>query len=104
MTHARVAVYQCKPGTIDESLKLVEKELAPIYQDKPGFIRFDVIATNDNTLISTTLWETPEQADLAVSVAKTWVDAHHIAPQVLLMKNYGGEMRLSRSGKAATRA
>jgi quinol monooxygenase YgiN len=103
MTHTRVAVYQFKPGTIDESLKLVEKDLAPIYQEKPGFIRFDVIEASDNTVISITRWETSEQAELATSVAATFVKAH-LAMHVVSMKNYVGSVRLSIAKKAPARA
>ena len=76
MQHARVAVYQVKPGTADEIARRAQAGMLPIFRNQPGFVAYGGVTADVDTVISLSFWQTQEQADAAdpclVVVAQAW--------------------------------
>lgn len=91
MQHMRIAVYQFKPGTVDEVIQAAERGMLPLFRSQPGFIQYTVVKTGDDAAVSTSSWETREQAEKAVATAAGWV-RENIAEKLVSVENHTGEV------------
>ncbi|HVC34751.1 MAG TPA: antibiotic biosynthesis monooxygenase [Chloroflexota bacterium] len=94
MPYARIAVYTFKPGQVDEVIRLAKEGMLPIFQRQPGYRRYHVIRTGDDSAISMSSWETKQVADAAVQKAADWVKAN-VADKIATVQNYVGEVAFS---------
>lgn len=75
--HARIALYEFKPGTRELVCQRAEAELSPILRKLPGFHGYEVIlAAEPDSLVSVSWWESEAQAQDAVRAAASWVQAN----------------------------
>lgn len=88
--HLRIANYKVVKGTFPE-LAETAKSMLKTFREQPGFIRYGVADTGDNTYVSISLWETHAQAEAAAPVAATWI-REHISDKVELRSNMVGEL------------
>ena len=91
MQHARIAVYQVKPGTADEIARRAQAEMLPIFRSQPGFVAYGGVTTDVDTVISLSFWQTQEQAEAAVQAAASWVK-DNLAEMVVSVQNYVGDL------------
>jgi heme-degrading monooxygenase HmoA len=91
MQHARVAVYQVKPGTADEIARRAQAGMLPIFRSQPGFVAYGGVTTDTDTVISLSFWQTQQQAEEAVQVATSWVK-DNLAEMVVSVQNYVGDL------------
>ncbi len=91
MQHARIAVYQVKPGTADEIVRRAQSGMLPIFQSQPGFVAYGGVTTDVNTVISISFWQTQQQAEAAVQLAASWVK-DNIADMIVSVQNYVGDL------------
>ena len=95
-THGRVAVYKFKPGAADQVIAKARSGFLPLLQGQPGFVRYAVVKTGDDSGISYSGWRSKEQADAAVASAASWVK-QNLADLVVSVENHVGEMAWSAS-------
>jgi hypothetical protein len=93
MQHLRVGLYVLTGGTSDQVIESVRSKggMVEVFQRQPGFISYGIGVTNDDFLISISLWDSSEQADAATAVAADWV-AEHIGDRVDLQEDFVGDL------------
>ena len=89
--HARVGLYQVKPGTLDASLEKARAELLPKMREQEGLKRYTVVTTGPDSFISLSGWDTREQAEKAAETLSGWVK-ENMGPSVVSMENHIGEV------------
>lgn len=89
--HARVAVYQFRPGGADIVIERGKAGMVPIFRQQPGFIAYVVVKTADDAGVSISTWDTAEQAEQAVQAAAAWVKAN-VAEHVVAVENHIGDV------------
>lgn len=95
MAHARVALYNVAPDTIDEVRQKVQEGMVPILQAREGFISYDVADVGGGTIISISRWETHDEAEQAVQTIADWVRDSGVGDLVERTQNYVGEILIS---------
>jgi heme-degrading monooxygenase HmoA len=88
--HARVGIYQVKPGTLDEALEKARNELLPRMREQPGLSRYTVVRTGPDSFVSLSRWETRTQAEQADQTLSGWVK-ENMGPSVVSMQSHIGE-------------
>jgi heme-degrading monooxygenase HmoA len=91
MQHVRIATYEIKKGSFEELAHIAQDGMLREFRDQPGFIRYGLADSGDNTCISLSLWETRKDADAAVTVSEAWV-RDHLADKVELRTNQVGDL------------
>ncbi|GAC1350872.1 MAG: hypothetical protein NVSMB27_37600 [Ktedonobacteraceae bacterium] len=91
MQHARVAVYQVKPGTADEIVRRAQAGMLPTFRSQPGFVGYGLVTSGETSVISLSFWQTPEQAEAAVQSAASWVK-DNLAEMVVSVQSYVGDL------------
>ena len=93
MRFTRLATYDMVKGTFPELVGLAEKGILPIFSKEPGFVDYGLIDAGHNKVTSISIWETREQAQKAVTVAQTWVQAN-MADRIHLTTTVVGDLAL----------
>lgn len=91
MQHARVAVYQFKPGTADEVIRRAQAGMLPTFRAQPGFVAYGLVKTSDSAGISLSFWQTEAEAEAAVKTAANWVK-ENLADLVVSVQNHVGDL------------
>ena len=91
MQHVRVAVYQFKPGTVDEVIRRAQAGMLPTFRAQPGFVGYGLVKTSDSTGVSLSFWQTSAEADAAVKTAANWVK-ENLADMVVSVQNHVGDL------------
>jgi heme-degrading monooxygenase HmoA len=91
MQHMRIAVYQFKPGRVDEAIRKAETGMLPTFRKQPGFVAYGLLKTGADAAVSISAWQTREEADAAVSVAASWVK-ENIAELTESVQNHVGDL------------
>lgn len=95
--HANVSIWKIKSrDSIEALLKKAESDMVPILRSQPGFIDFDAVLTDDDTLILIHRWESKKQANLGVLRLGPWLLAN-AATKVSPIGRHGGDIVLSTS-------
>ncbi|MEA2522196.1 MAG: hypothetical protein QOI81_1842 [Actinomycetota bacterium] len=78
MQHLRIGLYMLTGGTADQVIERVRSEggMAEVFQQQPGFVAYGVGVTDDEFLISMSIWDSAAQADAATQTAAEWVEEH----------------------------
>lgn len=93
MQHLRVGLYLLTGGTAEQVIERVRSTggMVEVFQQQPGFLAYGIGVTDDDFLISISLWDSAEQADAATAVAAEWV-AEHIEDRVELQEDFVGDL------------
>jgi hypothetical protein len=91
MQYLRLADYKITKGTFPEIADLAKGDMLKTFKAQPGFVRYGLVDTGDNSCLSISLWETHAQAEAAAPVAATWV-RDHLADRVELRSNKVGDL------------
>jgi heme-degrading monooxygenase HmoA len=90
MQHVRIAVYRLVPGSsAEEVLSKAQAGMLPIFRSEPGFVGYGVVTVDEDTLISLSIWNSPEEAEAAVEFAAEWVK-ENITQLIQTVQNYVG--------------
>ncbi len=100
--HARVGIYQVKPGTLDEALEKARNELLPRMREQPGLSRYTVVRTGPDSFVSLSRWETRAQAERAEHTLSGWV-RENMGPSVVSMRSHIGEATFTHGQSAPDR-
>jgi hypothetical protein len=91
MQHARVGVYESKPGMADEAIRKAQSGMLPVFQRQPGFVGYGLVKTSDHSLISLSFWETEDEAEKAVQTAAGWVK-ENLGDILVSVQNHVGDL------------
>ena len=91
MRHFRVALFDVTSGSADEVLKLVRAGFVPIFENQPGFVRYEIGTLDNGGMVSFSLWETADEAQRAVDLAAEWV-RDNTADHVQLREEHAGNI------------
>ena len=89
--HARIGLYQVKPGTLDASLARIRADLLPRLEEQPGMRRDVGVLIGPDSFLSFSVWETREQANAAAEMLAGWL-REHLGPTVVSVENGVGEI------------
>jgi quinol monooxygenase YgiN len=89
-SHARIAIYQTRPGTADAVIERARNELVPKVQGSPGFRRYTTLRSGPDSIVSITGWDSKEQAEQAIQGMTTWV-REALGPSLASVQNHLGE-------------
>lgn len=87
----RVAVYKFAPGAADRVVARAREGFLPILKAQPGFVRYVIVKTGEDSGVSYTGWASKSQAEEAIDKAATWVKAN-LADLVGSVQNHVGEV------------
>ena len=62
MRHLRIALYDMTSGTADEVIDLAGREMIPLFEAQPGFVRYEVGTLDSGGIVSFSIWETEAEA------------------------------------------
>jgi len=91
MTHARIAIYQVRPGTADGILQQVQAELVPQVRAYPGFVGYTAVRTGPDAIVSISAWQTREHAEHAAAEMSAWVRAN-LGAHIVSAEQHVGEV------------
>jgi len=91
MRHLRIALYDMKSGTAEESIEVARKGILPIFEKQPGFVRYEVGSLDNGGIVSFSIWETADEAQHAVDLAHDWVK-ENLADRVSLREEHTGDI------------
>lgn len=91
MQSIRIANYRITKGTFPEIAEEAKAGMLSTFRTQPGFIRYGLADTGDDTCVSISFWETHGEAEAAAPVAATWV-REHLADRVELRSNEVGDL------------
>jgi heme-degrading monooxygenase HmoA len=73
MRHARIVVYELAPRSADEVIRRAIAGMAPIFERQVGYVSYQLLKANEDTVISYSVWADHASAEAATRVAATWV-------------------------------
>lgn len=91
MRHFRVALYDVTSGSTDEVIEIARAGFVPIYEQQPGFVRYEVGKLDNGGVVSFSIWETADEALRAVQLAADWVK-ENLANRVRLREEHTGDV------------
>ena len=91
MRHFRVALYDVTSGSTDEVIEIAPAGFVPIYEQQPGFVRYEVGKLDNGGVVSFSIWETADEALRAVQLAADWVK-ENLANRVRLREEHTGDV------------
>ena len=93
MRFTRLATYDIVKGTFPELTGIAEKGILPLFVKEPGFVDYGLVDVGNNKVVSITIWETREEAQMSATMAATWVK-ENIADRVRLVTTHVGNLAL----------
>ena len=90
MSYVRVGIYTLK-GDAQKVIDEINSSALPMYQKESGFVSYSVAMTDDNTIISSSVWETKEAADKAREMMQDWA-SETVASEVSFKEDFVGEV------------
>lgn len=89
--HFRIAMYDLTSGTAQETVDIARKEMIPLFEAQPGFVRYEVGILDTGGIASFSIWKTEHEAKRAVELAHDWVAAN-IANRISLREEHTGDI------------
>jgi hypothetical protein len=91
MRHLRIALYDMTSGTAEEAIEIARKGMIPLYEQQPGFVRYEVGTLDNGGVVSFSVWETADEAQSAVDLAASWVK-DNLADRIKLREQHTGDL------------
>ena len=91
MKHLRLALYDMTSGTAEEAIEIARKGILPLFEQQPGFERYEVGTLDNGSVVSFSIWETAAEAQHAVALAASWVK-DNLADRVKLREEHTGNV------------
>jgi hypothetical protein len=101
---ANLRLYRIAAGQLDEAMHLADTELADRLAEEPGFVAYEVMATEDGNVCSMTIFEDREGADRSQDLAAEFVRDHLSGMEVERTGSMIGEIMVSRAGQRVLEA
>ena len=91
MQTMRIANYKMTKGTFSDIADVAKEGMLKTFRNEPGFLRYGLADTGDQTCVSISLWETRAQAESATLVSSAWV-LEHLSDRVELVSTKIGDL------------
>ena len=91
MRHLRIALYDMTSGTAEEAIEIARAGILPIFEQQPGFERYEVGTLDNGGIVSFSVWETADEAQHATEVAADWVK-DNLANRIKLREEHTGDL------------
>ena len=91
MRHLRIALYDMTSGTAEEAIEIARAGILPIFEEQPGFVRYEVGSLDNGGVVSFSVWETADEAQHAVDLAASWVK-DNLADRIKLREEHTGDL------------
>ena len=91
MRHFRIALYDTTSGTAEEAIEIARDGIRPMFEEQPGFVRYEVGVLDSGGVASFSIWETADEAQHAVELAASWVK-ENLADRVKLREEHVGDI------------
>ena len=95
--YANVRQYRISVDAIDETMHLADTELADRLADEPGFVAYELMATEDGSVCSMTIFDDREGAERSQEIAAQFVREHLSGIQIERIGDMTGEVMVSRA-------
>ena len=95
--HANVRQYRVSPDKIDETMHLADTELAERLAEEPGFVAYELMAAEDGSICSMTIFEDREGAERSQELAAEFVREHLSGIDIESTGSMTGEVMVSRA-------
>lgn|SRR3712207_2391403 len=100
MSYARVTIVKLTEPGMSGVLEKAGRELVPVFWAEPGFIAYYIVKADEFTGVTTSVWETREQADRSAAAAASWIE-RNIGRRAASVETHLGEIMFSASRDAA---
>lgn len=91
MRHLRIALYDMKSGTAEQALEIARDRVIPLFEQQPGFVRYEVGSLDQGGIVSFSIWETEDEAVHAEEIAAEFVK-ENLADRVQLREEHTGNI------------
>ena len=91
MRHFRIAIYDITSGTANEALEIARDRVIPLFEEQPGFVRYEVGSLDNGGIVSFSVWETAAEALHAEEVAADFVK-ENMADRMKLRDEHTGDL------------
>lgn len=71
--YGAIREYKLQPGTVDEIIRKVRDEFAPMLSKAPGFVVYTLAQVSSDQIVTTSVFETQAGAEESVKTAAGWV-------------------------------
>jgi hypothetical protein len=95
--YANVRQYRISADKIDETMHLADTELADRLADEPGFVAYELMATEDGTVCSMTIFDDRDGAERSQEIAAEFVRDHLSDIEIESLGSMTGELMVSRA-------
>jgi hypothetical protein len=95
--HANVRQYRIPVDQIDEAMHLVDTELADRLAEEPGFIAYELMATEDGNVCSMTIFQDRQGAERSQDIAAAFVREQLSGVRIEATGSMVGEVMVSRA-------
>jgi hypothetical protein len=89
--HLRIALYDMKSGTAEQALEIARDRVIPLFEQQPGFVRYEVGSLDQGGIVSFSIWETEDEAVHAEEIAAEFVK-ENLADRVQLREEHTGNI------------
>ena len=91
MRHFRVALYDMTSGTAEEALEIARDRVIPLFEEQPGFVRYEVGSLDSGGIVSFSVWETEDEALHAEEVAADFLK-ENLADRMKVREEHTGDL------------
>jgi hypothetical protein len=95
--HANMRQYRISPGQIDEAMHLADTQLADRLAEEPGFVAYELMAAEDGSICSMTIFQDREGAERSQELAAEFVRTHLSDMEIERTDSMFGEVMVSRA-------
>ena len=94
---ANMRQYRISPEQIDDAMHLADTELADRLADEPGFVAYELMAAEDGSICSMTIFQDREGAERSQEIAADFVREHLSGIEIERTGSMIGEVMVNRA-------
>jgi heme-degrading monooxygenase HmoA len=102
--YVAIRQYEMGAGSLEDLLQITDEGLADALSALPGFVRYEVIASGSDEIVSVTTFEDEQSVVRSNQVAAAFVRDHLQRFEINLTSAMSGEIGISRTGPAVEQA
>jgi quinol monooxygenase YgiN len=95
--HANLRQYRIPPDRIDETMHMADEHLADQLADQPGFVAYELMAAEDGSICSLTIFEDRAGAERSQQMAAAFVREFLSGVEIERQGSMIGEVMVSRA-------
>jgi quinol monooxygenase YgiN len=95
--YANVRQYRISPDQLDEAMHLADTQLADRLADEPGYVAYELMAAEDGSICSMTIFQDREGAERSQEISAEFVRQHLSGMDIERTGAMTGEVMVSRA-------